>query len=475
MELSTPRVGTRLRNYLLPSPVRHLAPIIAKWTFVAILVRVLLAPITASRDLSVTAWVSLVLLDKHQLIQSNDPPIVFLFFSAIFGALGPLISPQMRSFYLSSRNYNPSEVMHILALAQPGIQQMLLVMKLPFLFFDIGIGLMILHLIEDPKKALLGYKLWLFNPVSILVSYVIGQYDIMVTFFIVLSLFLYKKRKENSTALALGMAAAIKAVGLLLLLPFALFRIRQNSALSPTKKAVKFIQTILLGLLPPILGVLPLQLFAPYYESANLAMPPIYVNGFYGLTLWNRGSIGSNLFVGIETFVLGYSISVQTGAGWDVFFLLPLMYMGLLVVLVHFRGWSFDTMRDSFLIFLLAYYALDTFHAQWFLWVQPLLILVLVSYYDKLRNVYWASCGLFFTYLLNFGSFLTVGLFVPIYPPAMEFNLSLPAIVTLSLRMILSVVLLYMALLIFLERWGHRLPWRIGPKTRLAEVNPALG
>jgi hypothetical protein len=238
---------------------------------------------------------------------------------------------------------------------------------------------------------------------------------------------------------------------------------------------MKLIQTILLGLLPPILGVLPLQLFLPYYESANLAMPPIYVNGFYGLTLWNRGSVGSNLFVGIETFVLGYSISVQTGVSWDVFFVLPLMYMALLVVLVHFKGWTFDTMRDSFLIFLLAYYALDTFHAQWFLWVQPLLILVLVSYYDKLRNLYWVSCALFFTYLLNFGSFLTVGLFVPIYPPAMEFNIMLPTFVTISLRTGLSVVLLYMALLIFLERWGHLLPWQTRPRTQPAEVRPALG
>jgi len=452
-----------------------LAPIIAKWTFIAILIRVLIAPITASRDLSVTAWVSLVLLDKHQLIQSNDPPIVFLFFAATLGAFGPLISPQIRSFYLSTRNYNPSEVMHILALAQPGIQQFLLVMKLPFFFFDISIGLMILHLVEDPKKAVLGYKLWLFNPVSILVSYAIGQYDIMVTFFIILSLFLYKKRKENSTALALGIAAAIKAVGLLLLIPFALFRYRQDSLLSPTKRAMKFILTILIGLLPPILGVLPLQLFPPYYESANLALPPIYVNGFYGLTLWNRGSVGSNLLVGIETFVLGYSISLQTGAGWDIFFVLPLMYMGLLVALVHFKGWTFDTIRDSFLIFLLAYYALDTFHAQWFLWVQPLLILVLVSYYDKLRNVYWTSCALFFTYLLNFGSFLTVGLFVPIYPPAMEFNIMPPTILTVSLRMGLSVVLLYMALLIFLERWGRLLPWHLDPRPQLAEVRPALG
>ncbi len=151
------------------------------------------------------------------------------------------------------------------------------------------------------------------------------------------------------------------------------------------------------------------------------------------------------------------------------------MYMGLLVVLFHFKGWTFDTLRDSFLIFLLAYYALDTFHAQWFLWVQPLLILVLVSNYDKLRKAYWASCALFFTYLLNFGSFLTVGLFVPIYPPAMEINVILPTILTVSLRMGLSVVLLYMALLIFLERWGQLLPWHVGPKTQPVEVEAVLG
>jgi len=328
----------------------------------------------------------------------------------------------------------------------------------------------LLHLIDDPKRAILGYKLWLFNPVSILVSYAIGQYDVIVTFFIVTSLFLYKKRREKSTALTLGIAAATKAVGLLLLLPYAIFRSRDASLHTLRQRGFKFFETLLLGLIPSVLSLIALQAIPPYYESANLAMPAIYQNGFYGLTLWNRGFIGSSLFLGIETFVLTYSISFQTGAA-DTFFVLPLLYIGLLVILAHFKGWTFETMRDSFLIFLLVYYALDTFHAQWFLWVQPLLILVLVSYYSKLRNAYWTSCALFFTYLLKFGPFLTVGIFVPVYPPVMEFGITLlPTILTVSFRMLLSVVLLYIAMLIFWERWGPALRLqmrlRIEPQAR---------
>jgi len=456
--------GRSFFDRIIPQSLSESSAILAKWTLAGILLRILILPVTGSRDLSVTTWVSLVFLEKHQLIQSNDPPFLFLFFAAILGIFSPIIPTAIKSFYLSSANYNPPEVMHVLALAQPGIQQTLVVMKLPFFLFDFGIGVILLHLINDPKRAVLGYKLWLFNPVSIVVTYAIGQYDIMATFFIVLAMFLYKKGYAKSTALSLGAAGAIKAVGLLLLIPFGILQYKKTSQISPTKGAATLAKTILIGIIPPILGYLPLQLFPTYYESANLALPSIYQNGFYGLTLWNRGFMGSSLFVGIETFILTYSISLQTGVSWDVFFALPLLYMSLLLALVHFKGWTFKTMIDSFLIFLLAYYALDTFHAQWFLWGQPLLILLVVSSYEKLRNVYWASSALFFPYLLNFGAFLTVGLFVPIYPQAMAFTVSLPTIVTVSFRMLLSIVLLYTCILIFLERWGRLLPWRTSPK-----------
>ena len=232
-----------------------------------------------------TTWVSLVFLEKHQLIQSNDPPFLFLFFAAILGIFSPIIPTAIKSFYLSSANYNPPEVMHVLALAQPGIQQTLVVMKLPFFLFDFGVGVILLHLINDPKRAVLGYKLWLFNPVSIVVTYAIGQYDIMATFFIVLAMFLYKQCYAKSTALSLGAAGAIKAVGLLLLIPFGILQYKKTSQISPTKGAATLAKTILIGIIPPILGYLPLQLFPTYYESANLALPSIYQNGFYGLTL----------------------------------------------------------------------------------------------------------------------------------------------------------------------------------------------
>src|SRR3972149_1171780 len=94
-------IQTRVRNILLPKEMFSLAPTIARWTASALVVRMLLAPILGSRDLSVTVWVSLVLLGKHQLIQSNDPPIIFLLLAGLFGVFNPLVSPQIKDFYLS--------------------------------------------------------------------------------------------------------------------------------------------------------------------------------------------------------------------------------------------------------------------------------------------------------------------------------------------------------------------------------------
>ena len=448
---------------LIPAKLSAQTTSIAKWSVTALVLRIIITPLLGSRDLSATTWVSLSLLSNHQLVQSNDPPLILLMFAGLFALFGPLIPSQITSFYLSPSTFNPSELKWVLALSQQGVQQLLIVFKFPYFIFDFATGLLLLRVVEDSRRAFLAYKLWLFNPASIFISYVVGQYDVIIAFLLVLALLQLQKNKLQYSALALGFAGAVKLIGLLLLVPLAIYRSRNESSHEPV---ASFLKTLAVGAIPVLLGLLPLLLIPPFYESANLALPTVSQNGFYGATLLNRGLAGASLISGLVTFVFAYSLAFHTGGSFETFFLQPIMYLGLLLALIHFRKFSIRGFRDVLLIFLLVYFALDTFHPQWFLWVEPLLVIALVESYDRLVRAYWLISALFFSYAANYGPYLTIGLLIPMFPNALApaNSMSQPGgvfdIVAVSLRMIFSVTLLYTGLLIFLERWGASLPWK---------------
>jgi len=71
----------------------------------------------------------------------------------------------------------------------PHVCRYLFLLKSWYLIFDLGIAFLLLRLIVDNQKRLLAFKLWMTNPVVILVCYMHGQYDIVPTFFVALSLY----------------------------------------------------------------------------------------------------------------------------------------------------------------------------------------------------------------------------------------------------------------------------------------------
>src|SRR6185295_19082492 len=71
----------------------------------------------------------------------------------------------------------------------PFIFRDLLVMKLPLILFDFLAGFLIILISPQTKKRLAG-AIWFFNPFSLYAIYQFGQFDIIVSFLILLSVYL---------------------------------------------------------------------------------------------------------------------------------------------------------------------------------------------------------------------------------------------------------------------------------------------
>ena len=144
----------------------------------------------------------------------NYPPLVYFF-------LGPVS-------YLFSLPFSRS-LLHGFIFNLPGLlgnlqlNFLLLALKLPYLPFDLGIAYFLFKFFKNPKNKFLAFTIWMFNPVNLYATYMMGQFDVIPTFFAIAALyFAVRKDKYFLAALFLGLGASFKIFPALFLIPLAL-------------------------------------------------------------------------------------------------------------------------------------------------------------------------------------------------------------------------------------------------------------
>lgn len=330
--------------------------------FVGILIRIILALTTYHPDMQVFDIAGKMvalghILDLYNYSSSaavfNYPPLIYLFhgiFSFLFNNILGLILPNQANLHL-------------------------LFLKLPYLIFDLLTGLILIKLFNYSKKSLLAFTLWMFNPINLYATYMMGQFDIIPAFFIILSVYLVVKNKLNWAVLALGGGIAFKLSPVFLLIP--LIILGENN-----KEKLKL---LFLGLLPYILSVipyLPSRSFRSVALLANQSSKSLYAN------ISVSGGESILLFpVVLLFFYFVISFSKRKAAIW-VWYLIPLL-----------------------LFFIFTHY-----HPQWLIWLTPLLIIDLVS--NKYKHVLPILLLLlsWFVSLFFFDPSLTIGIFGPLIP-----------------------------------------------------------
>lgn len=247
----------------------------------------------------------------------------------------------------------------------PNMMFFMLVLKFPYLFFDIALGL-VLYKIYNNKKIL---YFWLFNPITIYLIYILGNFDIIPAFLTVLSFYFLRKNKLFLSYLLIGFAIALKIYPVMFLPFFILY---------DSKNLIKNIKYGLIAFLPLLLSVIPF----------------IHQNSFYA------SFFGSGLTQKIlEYKVLNIPI-------FPVFYLLILANYTFSKSKNRFELAMFQT----FLMFI----GLVKFHPQWIIWFLPFL---LIFYYQSknIKYFFWCLFILIFLYVILFNdNYLFWGHLIPI-------------------------------------------------------------
>jgi hypothetical protein len=398
---------------ILPKNVRPYSWAILKWGIAGYLIRIIMLPLLAHRDLTTILWISTTLQKNQQLILSNNSLPIFSLQAFVYTIFSPILSKTTISGFVSNTSFFPPSFSSLYYLSQPGILPYVFVTKIPFLVFDFALALLLLHLIDDGMKATFAFKLWMMNPITIYVSYAMVQYDIIPTFFFILALYFYKKQKEGWTAASVGVSSAFKIFGLMLLPPIILISMKNHKGWMQKTKHLFF--TLGISLLPLIIVQIIISSTRVYYEPANMAAIQFDINGFYGKTYYSRGVPTQTSFSTLFSFITDYSVGLKTLANFpDVIYLFPLIYGSFLLGIAYWREWSFGRVSKAFLVFFLAYYASNLFLPQWFIWVLPLLTILVAEDRGRFFIFYLLLIFLFFFYNLYWGSPVTSQLLIPI-------------------------------------------------------------
>ena len=257
----------------------------------------------------------------------------------------------------------------------PRLFEHLFLFKLPYLFFDVGLAFLLTEFFDDRKKKRLAFALWMFNPVAIYVSFMIGQLDLLPVFFSVLALYFYKKKKNYLSMISMGIAASYKMYPLFLILPLA-FLISDKF-----KERVKL----------TFAGIFPFIFFIAPYLSSSAFRSMVFSPKSQKMLFMNWPLSGAEV---VYPFVF---------------------FLSIITFFSYYQKRKFFPL-PYFLAILLLIFSVTHFHPQWFLWVVPFLVLELVE--NNFENII-LTLVIFFGWLsltFLFEPSLSFGLFNPIWP-----------------------------------------------------------
>lgn len=249
----------------------------------ALLIRLILMPIAVHSDLFFINYFPNLLITEGtidvlgyskqnlpNISVSYYPPLTYFTFASFqffYHFISSTFSPWMENiFNLWKNGLQGQAIDYIRAAPNSNLQRDIFLAKLPYLIFDIASVIILLRIVKRkilPKSVI---PLWLFNPVSIYSTYLMGQFDIIPTFFVLIG-FLLMKRRITIGFLLLGVAAAYKNYALLFIIPSAIIYGNSN------KERIKL---MVVSVAPYIISLLP-TLAASYREAIFTLLPKVYL------------------------------------------------------------------------------------------------------------------------------------------------------------------------------------------------------
>jgi hypothetical protein len=367
--------------------------IIARWWFLALILgvalRLVLMPITYHQDLLGHSIVGYFFAYKgvvniydylfylpptNPLVKNIGVTDIFIYPPLTYYTLG-IFRLIVKPF--ADPNFIPWTWTHLSSLySYPGLGWQLFLFKFPYLFVDGACAFILAGLFDDVKKKKAAFTLWMFNPVTIYATFMVGQIDILPVFFTLLTCLLVKRKRFSWALFALGIGAAYKTYPLLLIPP---------AAFLLGETFWKKVKLLLVGLFPYVLAI------APYLGS----------KGFRAMVLFGPK----------ETKMLFMSWPVTAAEG-----IFPFILVLMVIYLISYFSKRKLNIETYFLSILLLIFSVTHYHPQWFLWVTPFLIWAMVAKSFKYFEIVIVLAVSWLIITLFFEPSLSWGLFAPIWP-----------------------------------------------------------
>jgi len=236
------------------------------------------------------------------------------------------------------------------------------IIKIINIIFDLGILNLVYRL---SKKNLKTAFLYAINPVTILITTLHGQFDVIPIFFILLTIYLLQQKKELASVLSFSFAVLTKTWPILFFIPMAR-RIKNKKLL------------VLIITFPVLFTFIYVWLFKS--SLFNISKTIIYYQGLWGIWgIW--GWLG------------------KTSIFWQK--------ITTLLFLISFFGYSWlnkekNIIKNIFSLLFFFFIFTTNFSIQYFTWIIPFLVLIrprhylflilLISFYLFSFYYFWLFC-----------------------------------------------------------------------------------
>ena len=277
------------------------------------------------------------------------------------------------------------------------------VIKLPIIAADMAIAkniqMIVLAKTKNEKTARGAMMLYLFNPVTILMSSIWGMFDAIPVFLVLLSMISLARQQYLKSSLILGIGIAFKGIYPALLLPLFLYTITKMEG-----KKRETLGYLASSILVPAVFLTPF-LMADIASYINITIIHYIQRPLSNLTYWLaiRAALGQN-----EGLVSTISFMILIAV-------FPLLYAYIL------RKAESKTIAKMMTQILLAFYLVSpTVNEQYIVWLIPPMIIYAIMEERKMRTSLYSLSIITTVYAIaNAG----VAFFIPINPQLSEAHL----------------------------------------------------
>lgn len=295
--------------------------------FLGLLIRLLAMPFFYHPDLKSqlfhTQYLSRGVFDIYAYVDKNKAtlsypnifvylPLTYFFFGTINIILSPFYPISLYS-WLNDWGFYQNNYADFF--------QFMLILKIPYLIFDLLIALLLKKLCPNTKT----YLYWLFNPLVIYLVYIMGNFDVIPTALTLICLYYLSKNKPLLGYGSLGLAIALKAYPVMFL-PVFLIKFSKNIN--------QVITGSIVSITPIFLSVLPYWFYPAFQKS------------FFGSGLTQKM---------LEIKMLSLPV-------------FPIVY---LLIIIYFFLKKNVPIERIFLMIFLSFILLVKFHSQWLIWFLP--------------------------------------------------------------------------------------------------------